>query len=60
VIIILKLVPDLRCEGCGALHRLVSKKSHLCLFCTGLKLDVSERKRNLDGTLRERFAVISK
>jgi hypothetical protein len=58
IVIILKLVAGLRCQGCGSCHRLVSKKSHLCLFCMGFRLDVETRKKKLETTLSQRFAVI--
>lgn len=60
MVIILKLVRGPRCQGCGACHRYVGKKSHLCLYCLGLKLDVDRKKENLDGTLQQRFAVLRK
>lgn len=60
MVIILKLVQGPRCQGCGACHRYVGKKSHLCLYCLGLKLDVDRKKGNLDSTLRQRFALLEK
>jgi hypothetical protein len=54
--ILLKLVESRRCNGCGSIHRLVSKNSHLCLWCLGLKLDVDNRKKKLETTLNQRFA----
>jgi len=57
VIIILKLVAGLRCQGCGACHRLVSKKSHLCLYCMGFRLDAERIKNNLDRTVSRRYAA---
>jgi hypothetical protein len=58
IVLILKLVDNQRCEGCGAIHRWVSKQTHLCLYCLGLQLDVNARKRKLDSTVRQRFAML--
>jgi hypothetical protein len=57
-VIILKLVKDIRCEGCGAIHRHVDRKSHLCLYCMGWKLGMAEIQQNLESTLRARFAPL--
>ena len=56
IVLVLRLREHLKCEGCGAIDRMVSKKSHLCLYCLGLKLDVDARKRKLQTTLEDRFA----
>jgi hypothetical protein len=56
-VLLLKLVQGPRCHGCGAIHRWVSKRTHLCLYCMGLQLDVDARKGKLMDTLNERFAA---
>ncbi|MGC2234216.1 MAG: hypothetical protein WBA09_22135 [Candidatus Acidiferrum sp.] len=58
IVLILKLVEGPRCQGCGAIHRYVAKKSHLCLYCLGLQLDVNGRKKKLDSTVQQRFATL--
>ena len=57
-VIILKLVKDIRCEGCGAIHRYVDRKKRLCLYCLGWELGMADLRANLQNSLRARFAPI--
>lgn len=57
--IVLHLIPNCRCEGCGRIGR-VDRRSILCCWCAGLKLETEDRKHKLDGTLHTRFAFITR
>jgi hypothetical protein len=57
--IVLRLIPNGRCEGCGRVGR-VDRRSILCGYCATLKLETEDRKHKLTGTLHTRFAFIAK
>ena len=59
-VIVLRVVEGLRCEGCGAVHGYVDRRTHLCLHCLGLRLEVNRRKDNLEMTLAGRFARLAR
>jgi len=58
--IILKMVLDLKCQGCGATDRHIDKKSLLCLYCLSFQLEVWRRKQEvpLEEKMRQRFGVV--
>jgi len=55
MIIVLRLLPNSKCEGCAAIGR-VHDLTGLCLSCLAPWLNVEERKEKLNGTLRHKFA----
>lgn len=55
MILILRLLPNQHCSGCGAAGY-AEQKSLLCCYCFGLALAVADRKRKLDLTLSEKFS----
>jgi hypothetical protein len=57
VIYRLRMLPDMRCEGCGSLGY-ADEKSRLCCACAGLKMAVEHRKRKLTTTMVSRFAFL--
>ena len=57
MILVIRLVPHGRCEGCGALGH-VCQRTLLCLTCLDLKIRVTMRKQKLTSTLAGRFAYL--
>jgi hypothetical protein len=57
MILIVRLIPNQRCTGCGG-HGYCEAKTLLCLFCFGLKVSVESRKRKLVSTMAQRFAFL--
>jgi hypothetical protein len=55
MILVLRLLPQSKCEGCGAIGR-VHDLTGLCLSCLAPWIHVEERKEKLDSTLRVKFA----
>ncbi len=56
--LIVRLVSNQRCQGCGA-AAWVEEKTLLCCACFGLKLAVEMRRQKIEGTLRARFAALA-
>ena len=50
----IRLLPNRSCSGCGDIRH-VESKTLLCCYCFGLALAVAERKKKLEGTLRQKF-----
>lgn len=51
----IRLLKNRRCQGCGAIGW-VEARTFSCCYCFGIALAVAERKKKLDGTVRQRFA----
>jgi hypothetical protein len=55
MILVLRLLPNQRCEGCAAIGR-VHDLTRLCLSCLAPWIHVEERKEKLNESLRHKFA----
>jgi hypothetical protein len=55
MILVLRLLPRMKCEGCGAIGR-THDLTGLCLSCLDPWMKTEERKQKLDETLRIKFA----
>ena len=53
--LILRLLPQSRCEGCGAIGR-THDLTRLCLTCLDLYMKVEDRKAKVNESLRIKFA----
>jgi hypothetical protein len=53
--IVLRLIPNQDCTGCGSRGVHADRKTLLCCYCFGLALAVATRKRKLDSTLSQRL-----
>ena len=58
-VIVIRVTQGLRCHGCGSCSY-VDRKTLLCLYCLGLRLEVNRRKDNLEMTLAGRFARLAR
>jgi hypothetical protein len=56
--IIVRLIPDSHCSGCGAHGGYVEERTGLCLHCLSLHIIVEGRKQKLQSTLAYRFATL--
>ena len=54
-----RLLPNKRCTGCGAIGY-AEEKTLLCCYCFGLKVAVEERKRKLTSTLAGHLAMLTR
>jgi hypothetical protein len=57
MILIVRLVDNQRCAGCGA-PGFCCERTLLCLYCLALKVNYESRKRKLASTMAQRFAYL--
>jgi DnaJ-class molecular chaperone len=56
--IVLRLIPNQHCDGCGGHGVYVEERNHICLNCLSLHVQVEQRKQKLQSTLTYRFAAL--